>query len=458
MAEKWKKRAVAFYRIAVRRRESAGMNNLASCYAQGYGCRKNISFAIHWYKEAVSNGNVAACHNLGLCYYNGEGVEVDLGKSVSLIRLAAHHQFPMAWFYLGLFYYCGEGVSRSPLQAFYCFRKAADMGVANAQYEVAIWYKEREVSLKDHMCYLFWLLRSATNGSDNAVKMICKKVNIFNGVNFFSLKRLLLLIIAMILCLGVIIAREFCRKQPISAEALDCNTAGKVNVADVHGRSMRIEERKGGGGFRVLPTAGKAISDDASRKLAATQPNEAPMEDLADAASDKNQVMDELLNQDQIPADYGTQMVALFRDKGQDALTRDFAVQHIGLYAQALNRRGVYDPASTEARTLRLALDEASTETKTIIAAAAFRALADMAAFDPRVDARRLDSRLAACAGDASAAPASCVMAVHLCGERRVQSARRALEAILADNGAPEILRRSARHALGLIIGKDLMQ
>ena len=92
MAEKWKKRAVAFYRIAVRRRESAGMNNLASCYAQGYGCRKNISFAIHWYKEAVSNGNVAACHNLGLCYYNGEGVEGDLGKSVSLISVCPLNQ------------------------------------------------------------------------------------------------------------------------------------------------------------------------------------------------------------------------------------------------------------------------------------------------------------------------------------------------------------------------------
>jgi len=61
--------------------------------------------------------------------------------------------------------------------------------------------------------------------------------------------------------------------------------------------------------------------------------------DVSRLASDKNQVMDELLNQDQIPADYGTQMVALFRDKGQDVLTRDFAVQHIGLYAQALNRR-----------------------------------------------------------------------------------------------------------------------
>ncbi|MBQ6009956.1 MAG: hypothetical protein IJL17_15585 [Kiritimatiellae bacterium] len=32
-------------------------------------------------------------------------------------------------------------------------------------------------------------------------------------------------------------------------------------------------------------------------------------------------------------ADYGEQMVVLFRDKEQDVLTRDFAVQHIGLYA-----------------------------------------------------------------------------------------------------------------------------
>ena len=223
MASKWKKRAVAFYRIAVRRGDSVGMNNLASCYAQGFGCRKDINIAIYWYKKAINNGNIAACHNLGLCYYNGEGIEVNLEKSVSLIRLAARHQFPMSWFYLGLFYYWGEGVSRSPLRAFYCFKKAANMGIANAQYEVALWHKEREASLNEQMCYLFWLLRAATNGSDNAVKMICKKVNIFNGVNIFPLKRLLLLIVAfivMILCLWVIIARGCCRSQPISEHVL----------------------------------------------------------------------------------------------------------------------------------------------------------------------------------------------------------------------------------------------
>jgi len=456
MAEKWKKRAVAFYRIAVRRRESAGMNNLASCYAQGYGCRKNISFAIHWYKEAVSNGNVAACHNLGLCYYNGEGVEGDLGKSVSLIRLAAHHQFPMAWFYLGLFYYCGEGVSRSPLRAFYCFRKAADMGVANAQYEVAIWYKEREVSLKDHMCYLFWLIRAAANGSDYAAKIISKKINIFNGVSFFSSKRAFFFLsasISMILCLWVILTRmERCLKHSVPSNTFGCNSSAArcANMANAHGRSVRIGKGETGGASRSLQAARAEIPEDSIRQLAAKPADGVCLlHDLAQAASDKNQVMDELLNQDQIPVDYGTQMVALFRDKGQDVLTRDFAVQHIGLYAQALNRRGVYDSASAEARTLRAALDEASTDTKTIIAAAAFRALADMAAFDPLVDTRRLDARLAACAGDASAAPAARVMAAHLCGERRVSSARATLSSLAASSSTPTPLRLAARHALG---------
>ena len=217
---------------------------------------------------------------------------------------------------------------------------------------------------------------------------------------------------------------------------------------------MRMDVTKNGASNNGSIRAGKAISDDASRELAATLPNKAPMEDLAQAASDKNQVMDELLNQDQIPADYGEQMVALFRDKGQDVLTRDFAVQHIGLYAQALQRRGAYDSASAEAHTLRAALDEASTDTKTIIVAAAFRALADMAAFDPNVDVRRLDSRLAACAGDASAAPAVRVMAAHLCGERRIVSARATLSSLADSSSTPTPLRLAARHALKAILSE----
>ena len=110
--------------------------------------------------------------------------------------------------------------------------------------------------------------------------------------------------------------------------------------------------------------------------------------------------------------------------------------------------RGAYNPKSAEAKSLRDALFDAAGEMRMIVAVAAFRALADMAAFDPQIDPRRLDSTLAACAGDAVAVPATRSMAVQLCGERRGRSARPALERILASPNSPEILRRSASHAL----------
>ena len=153
----------------------------------------------------------------------------------------------------------------------------------------------------------------------------------------------------------------------------------------------------------------------------------------------------------EIPSDYGETMISLCCDKSQDVLTRDFAVQHIGLYAQALSRRGAYNPKSAEAMSLRDALFDAAGETRTVVAAAAFRALADMAAFDAQIDTRRLDSTLAACAGNESATPVARSMAVQLCGERRVRSARPALERILASPNSPEILRRSASRALALL-------
>ena len=178
----------------------------------------------------------------------------------------------------------------------------------------------------------------------------------------------------------------------------------------------------------------------------------------AELASEKNQIMDKLLNQPQVPSDYADVMIGLYRDKSQDVLTRDFAVQHIGLYAQALNRRGEYDAASAESQKLRLALFDAAGETRTIVAAAAFRALSDMSAFDSRIDAGRLDSLLAACTADASSDPASRAMAVQLCGERRVRPSRPALEAISGIPSIPAVLRLSARRALALIDGKELAQ
>ena len=58
--------------------------------------------------------------------------------------------------------------------------------------------------------------------------------------------------------------------------------------------------------------------------------------DIVRLAAEKSLLMDDLLNEEPIPSDYGQVMVGLFRDRGQDVYTRDFAVQHVGLYAEVL--------------------------------------------------------------------------------------------------------------------------
>ena len=169
--------------------------------------------------------------------------------------------------------------------------------------------------------------------------------------------------------------------------------------------------------------------------------------------SELNQLMDELLDRPVIPADYGATMAALYGDTSNDVIARDFAVQHIGLYAQALNRSGAYDPDSDDARQCRTALLDAAGETRTIIAAAAFRALSDVSAFDPHIDGKRLDAMLVSCASDTEAAPAARVMAVQLCGERGVISSRAMLEEVLSDAAAPAPLRRAAKWSLSRLSG-----
>ena len=172
-----------------------------------------------------------------------------------------------------------------------------------------------------------------------------------------------------------------------------------------------------------------------------------PVEDAAQVVSDMNDVMDEMLNRGEIPADYAETMIALFRDKSQGDVVRDFAVQHIGLYAETLRMRGKYNADSNESAALRDSLWDAADETHTIVAAAAFRALADIAGFDPHIDASRFDSRLAACVTDASASPAARVMAAQLCGERRVVAAKPVLAQIAADRREPEPLRLAAANS-----------
>ena len=201
---------------------------------------------------------------------------------------------------------------------------------------------------------------------------------------------------------------------------------------------------------RAVSAAVKEMLQSAPKQMTGTA---LPTSDVVRLAAEKSQLMDDLLDGEPIPSDYGQVMVGLFRDLSQDVYTRDFAVQHIGLYAEAMYRRGAYDPSSPEAMQFRKSLDAAADETRTIIAAAAFRALDDVSRFDANVDARWLESRLIACAADASASSAARVMAVQLCGERKVASSLILLKRLVDDPKESTVVRKSAFRALWALDG-----
>lgn len=236
----------------------------------------------------------------------------------------------------------------------------------------------------------------------------------------------------------------------VTSNGIDGGSAASSSISAAPSRAMSRPRAR----FADLPRTDSEIFVSSGDVLA-----EARVDRDADAArraSDLNQVMDALLDQPEIPADYGRTMVSIFRDRSRGVLERGFAVQHIGLYAAALKRRGVYDPA--ESSSLRAALWDASCERDSGVGAAALRALADIEEFDPNVDAGRLNSILVECAVDQGSAPAVRIMAVQLCGERTVRAVRPVLELILSDGAAPEPLRRSAQYALSRIDGKEISQ
>lgn len=232
-------------------------------------------------------------------------------------------------------------------------------------------------------------------------------------------------------------------------DVLDAQTQhDRVSPSEINRRPPSAPHRKMLAASAVEQNAAPPVESKERMSFLRTEEKDIPEISLAELASEKNQVMDELLNQPQIPSDYADVMIGFYRDKSQDVLTRDFAVQHIGLYAQALNRRGQYDPKSAEAERCRAALYDAADETETIVAAAAFRALSDVSEFDSSINVRRLNNALVCCASDESASLAARVMAVQLCGERRLRASEMSLSSIASSSTTSKPLRLAAEHSL----------
>ena len=102
--------------------------------------------------------------SLGLMYHEGKVKDVpkDVQQAMAWYRKAAEQGVARAQYNLGVMYANGEGVPKDEQQAMLWYRKAAEQGVARAQYNLGVMYDNGRGATKDEQqAYFWWLLASA---------------------------------------------------------------------------------------------------------------------------------------------------------------------------------------------------------------------------------------------------------------------------------------------------------
>jgi len=83
---------------------------LARCYMNGYGVKKNSSVAASWLNKSAEVGYAKSQYMLGLKYEEGREVVINNETAAKWYRKAADQGVPDAQFRLGIMYYEGRGV------------------------------------------------------------------------------------------------------------------------------------------------------------------------------------------------------------------------------------------------------------------------------------------------------------------------------------------------------------
>lgn len=151
--------------------------------------------------------------------------------------------------------------------------------------------------------------------------------------------------IAMLIfgCAGVLVlmARKNVNSGRTSLRDSYDNEKYKISEAGSESEISSVSRVVNGRGFEPVRLSPVPMLEESRAELRKSAPSGNDREQEARRlASEKNQVMDELLARPDIPSDYGAEMVALSRDRTQDVYTRDFAVQRV-MAVQLCGERGI---------------------------------------------------------------------------------------------------------------------
>ncbi len=130
----------AMKRIEADNRDSAAMALIGELYRDGLGVRADPGEAARWYKLAADRGDVGGAFALALAYLRARGVAEDRATARVLLEKIAPQPHIGALYNLGLM--AAEDSPPDFRRAADYFRKATDLGAADAAYALALLYKE----------------------------------------------------------------------------------------------------------------------------------------------------------------------------------------------------------------------------------------------------------------------------------------------------------------------------
>ena len=150
---------------------------LANLYEKGNGVAQNYKEAIRLYIKVSDDGNnyyaSTAELNLSSLYLEGKGVPQDYNKTFELARKAAENHpaystDSRAYFFLALMYEAGIGTTQNYKQAVIWSRKAALLGVVEAQLKLSKFYSNGVGVLQNNIYSHMWSNVAASLGSKEA--------------------------------------------------------------------------------------------------------------------------------------------------------------------------------------------------------------------------------------------------------------------------------------------------
>ena len=160
---------------------------LGGFYAAGLGVPADPNEALMWYHKAADQGYAPAKTKIGSCYENGRGVPKDELEAVKWYRQAAEQGDAPAMRRLGLCYQNGIGVAKDDVEAADWLRKsseqtvnlerkAAEAGLARAQYQMGAYYNKGGfgVAKDDVEAVKWWLIAAGHEGDPDQWNIMAK--------------------------------------------------------------------------------------------------------------------------------------------------------------------------------------------------------------------------------------------------------------------------------------------